>query len=625
MRTDDIDIIFENPPISDINGYDSKNLDSTYYVGDFPSIHVKPDLLFRDVRNNTLTFDVSRISTPIDEISTDMCKDKSCVLNVTNIHGNHTKINSINGDRIDVFEPKSFDDLGTHQIKYNVKLSNINRLIQDTDGQTEILVVDYCSKFGQVHPFVNWDSVGKTSFEKIHSIALHYLGSQCDGEDSDLYELRRAKINVYYHAFFGQTFDFKRYINELAYSNATQVGTVSYFEDLMINFSYINITATQLGGSDVLSKKPHSSVSAVLDPSWDSITSEIFPSMLSKTNSTALFKREGYGRLWVKFDNLTDIVDQETLVNATLFGTTLSKDFGGYDAKYLSNYEYLFPHSATDLLVNITGIHSDHTQNKDLEISVKLSPYMDSSADSSQIQSFDDATPNKTVYIPRYFQEHASIAGIEKGNVAMQIADFHDIANSATYMGTQVVSMNKSIVYIPQRHWEMIGISNDDDFFQYPEYVSSNVPGLYVLHIDANEKTKKYPAKQYAFNEHVSEFINVDQDNTLETLRFGDVINILNSNEFGNISSIHVNKTMIDRHCYNGCFFVVPHGDTVQIDAYNMWGGMVSTISIMAPPMNIDQEFSMLEKTLDSYLPHILISVVFFFSYTIIKRARKRT
>lgn len=64
IRTDDIDLIFENPPIKDINGYDSKNLDSTYYVGDFPSIHVKPDLLFRDVRNNTLTFDVSRINNP---------------------------------------------------------------------------------------------------------------------------------------------------------------------------------------------------------------------------------------------------------------------------------------------------------------------------------------------------------------------------------------------------------------------------------------------------------------------------------------------------------------------------------------------------------------------------------
>lgn len=448
------------------------------------------------------------------------------------------------------------------------------------------------------------------------------MGSQCDSEDSDLYELRRAKINMYYYAFYGQTFDVKRYVNELAYSNATQVGTNSYFEDLMINFSYINITATQLGGSDVLSKKPHSSVSAVLDPSWDSITSEISPSMLSKTNSTALFEREGYGRLWVKFDNLADAINQETLVNATLFGTTLSNEFGGYDIQYLSTYEYLFPHSATDLLVNMTGIHSDHTQNNNLEISVKLSPYLD---DDSADSSFDDSTPSKTVYIPRYFQEHAIVAGIEQGNVAMQIADFHDITNSATYMGTQVVSMNKSIVYIPEKYWEMLEISNDDDFFRYPEYVSSNVPGLYVLYVDANEKTKKYPVKQYAFNEHVSEFINVDQDNTLETLRFGDVINVFNSNEFGDISLIHINKTEIDRHCYNGCFFVVRHGETVQIDAYNMWEGKASAISMAAAPMDIDQEFSMLEKTLDYYLPHILISTVFFFSYTIIKRARKRT
>ena len=74
-----------------------------------------------------------------------------------------------------------------------------------------------------------------------------------------------------------------------------------------------------------------------------------------------------------------------------------------------------------------------------------------------------------TTYIPKYFQKHADVSKIENGNVAMQIADFHDITNHATYSGTQVISMDKSIVYVPEYHWEFLGITNDSDYYLYPE------------------------------------------------------------------------------------------------------------------------------------------------------------
>ena len=126
-------VTFGHPPITDIHGYGSKNLDGTYYIGDLPAVHTMPDLAFRAIRNDTITFNVTRTTSPLTELFTGTCGNlKHCTITVHGPNVTATPVPATTGDRLDVDTPRTSELLGTQNFSYRVQVYNIGRIISDT-------------------------------------------------------------------------------------------------------------------------------------------------------------------------------------------------------------------------------------------------------------------------------------------------------------------------------------------------------------------------------------------------------------------------------------------------------------------------------------------------------------
>ncbi len=199
----DVDTVFENPVIFDEKGFSSVNQDSTYYVWDYPSVLVRPELEFRDVRAGVLTFNVTRMDTPLTEKFTQSCDDSFCKITAKSDGMSDTVIDTVNGDNVDVFFVESSRHLGNNDMSYRIQLYNLDEKIRDITASTRLFVACYDPVIDRIRMWSYLNDAQNSSFENRVSIGVKYSGSigGCADEQVEIYPDRRLRISDVASAF----------------------------------------------------------------------------------------------------------------------------------------------------------------------------------------------------------------------------------------------------------------------------------------------------------------------------------------------------------------------------------------------------------------------------------------
>jgi hypothetical protein len=121
----------------------------------------------------------------------------------------------------------------------------------------------------------------------------------------------------------------------------------------------------------------------------------------------------------------------------------------------------------------------------------------------------------------------------------------------------------------------------------------------------------KYPIN-YKLNMHPDNYLNINRATTAVTIpkyeHFGDITNVtINDSPAKNIS------------CDSGCIIILPDSNTVDITAYNMWGGKIIN-SNLTSIQNVPYDNSIWIELLPQRLFWIILAlVVLYVSYRGVK------
>ena len=580
-------VTFGHPPITDIYGYDSKNLDGTYYIDDLPAVHTVPDLAFRAIRNDTITFNVTRTASPLTELFTGTCgRSQHCTITAHGPGITATPISATTGDRLDVDSPHTSDLLGTQNFSYRVQAYNIGRIISDTAHGTSLFFAQYSPLYDAPYPYIILRTLGGTTFEKHHGLAIHYLGSNGTGagDDDAVHSDRRSLIN-------GHTYTVSASNLYRAYG--------------------LNSTLMLQGGQDIteIVSSVHDSV---LRKSGRAQLGGSYERTLISINETAMFAGQGYGRLDFVYDGLSSEAAMHNISNLTIHNTVLSSDFGGYDTKRLMSYTYAYPVSFLSSALNVTAVDSyGMIDNRTL-------------IDASLLVSYT-ADTKMTVPLPLHMASYIVADTQSVPYAEMYLGDMHDIANTATGAGTAVSAVNLPAIRVLPALWGVLQISdnnndnNDDNdnannnLTSIGEHYSLSSPVAYQLKITTQNASNTVDYHTYGFGNTIHHTINTGNSNVLEYVRYASWVRIVPPENFGDIADITVNGIAYKTPCKRQCIIFVEGNATIRAD--NVWGG-TATANVVQQEQNAPAtgqgQYEMVMAYYEGVAPYIiLISLLF--------------
>ena len=439
VRNPQIHITFERPTMIDFEGFDSKNIDETYYVWDYPALLIEPNLLWREQRAGIISFEVTRTSTPISEVFS-RGFDGSRGITIATGQGTHsepitpTGVSVINGDHVEVLYPQSLNDLGLQTFPYDVNVYNIkgdggSRKISSGSASIDTLIADYTPIYSDFHfPYILLNTEGDTTYEKQPGVALHYLGSKGTGpnDDNKIHGDRRSKINDSAHEIHANTltttYDIK---SEMKLKGGDGIKTIADSVHLTILES---LERENLGDDYV-------------DP-------------LLSIGDTTVFFQEGHGRIPFTFDGLGEEMKDIGVAELNIDNTLHSKNYGGYDDTTLYDYSYQHPVAFVASSINVTAITSEGTVDESIDIKVlfeanhdtgktlHLSEYMESHIDNFEKKSKKiHASKNN-----RFSNPQAVTLPLEFAD--MYLGDMYGVVNNGTGTGMLIVPINLPAVKV---------------------------------------------------------------------------------------------------------------------------------------------------------------------------------
>ena len=608
-------ITFERPTMIDFEGFDSKNLDDTYYVWDYPALLIEPNLRYRESRAGTIFINVDRTSTPISEVFSEGFDRRRGTITATGQGTNSepitpTSVPVINGDRLEVFYPQTLDDQGKHNFSYRASVYNIketgSRHIGDGRGNIDTLIADYTPIFSDFHfPYQILETPGFASFDKKHGVALHYLGSRGTGPDDDgeIHDDRRSKINDSVHDVKANT----------------------------LNVIYDLESEVELGGGEGIKTIADSVHPTILESlGRDSLGTEHVDPLVAIGDTTVFFQ-EGYGRIPFTFDGLTEEAEEYSIVEISSENTLYSDDYGGYDETLLFQYPYLHPSTFLTSIINITSINSDGTRNESTDIDVDfrvdhkaektmhLSQYMESHIQNheTKIEKIKK-TAHKSINNRFWTPEDTKLP---KVFADMYLGDMHNVTNRGSGTGGMLTTpINLPAVRIQTDIQKALGMTDDISFTLFGEdaYTSSVV---YDMHITANDITNIIPIHPYAFSPTINYTINADSGNILESTQYRSSVQIVSPDSFGEIKTLTVNGKVYPGNCVHQCLLSIDGDATVE--AENIWGGTASTNIVVRVWEGTGTQYDIVIAYVDYAGPIVmLILVVFTIIFVYAKFAR---
>ena len=463
-------ITFQRPPIMDRDEHDSKNLDDTYYVWDYPALLVEPKLKHREVRNGTISFDVIRTVTPISEVFTDAFREGMGKITAigSGIHIEEitpTDVATINGDRLDVFWPEFLNEQGWHTFTYdvivhNIKDGNSRQISRVNDNSIDTFIADYTPIFSEFHfPYIILNTPGDTTYDKQHGVALHYLGSKGTGpeDDGEMHIDRRAKINKSTHEIHAK----------------------------ILSNKYDLESVVELRGGKGIKDIVDSVHPTILKSLERDTLGEDYTNPVVSTDTVAVFFQEGYGRIAFFFEGLKEEVSTVGIAEINTDNTLYSEKFGGYDETKLYRYPYQYPGASVASSINVTAITSEGTVDESIDIKVlfetnhdtgktlHLSEYMESHIDNFEKKSKKiHASKNN-----RFSNPQAVTLPLEFAD--MYLGDMYGVVNNGTGTGMLIVPINLPAVKILSEISDVFGYDpeiSEEDLSDITSDVTSRPP-----------------------------------------------------------------------------------------------------------------------------------------------------
>ena len=589
------DVAFGRPVIHEFDGYDSKNIDSTYYIWDTPAIQVMPDIPFRDVRHGIISFEVKRTQTPITEIFSQNCHELKCRIDVK--PGNNdkyqigdTSIDAINGDQLDVLYAESSDDLGRHNLPYAITVKNIGREISKTSAETDVMIVVYDPVFSKkYHASIITDSPGSITWEKKNGVSLQYLGSQGTGPDDHniTHQERRAKITDYFNSIV---------VNTLSKSYPTNATSISMRggEDIADIMSFVYPSVIESSG-----------VAGLGSNSYEK-------SVVSLHNSSAVFTNAGFGKIAFSIDNATEM-KRQNFGNVTTYNTLVSSHFGGEEQTLLYHHTYQYPGAWLESTLNVTAINSDISIDEDMNISAELA-----------VIKTDDLT---TVSLAKYMYDFITKErGLPVEFAEMYLGDMYDVDNTASGdKGVAIGTIRVPAVHVLPDIKKMLGISEGGSIAVLDEEYAYASPVAYNLNVDAGGITNTIKYHPFGFSAPLEYTINADDGNTLKHMKFMSTVHVATTDVFGDMKRITVDgkERSGEVTCKRSCIVNIQGNGTIF--AENIWGG-TATLHIEEQIWNgTGNQYEVVMAYVDNVTPYVItVLVVFTIGYVYFKYVGSR-
>lgn len=581
----DLNVVLNKIVLQDSDGYDTRNLDGTYYIWDPITIQHIPTLKWKNSRDNTIHFEIKKGGNDLTLERYTECKHNRC--DITLQHKNMVPISLDigNGDGIAIHNatvpPR---DLGLHDFVYNVTAYN-NDVVLDQDIRTITgLVVAYKPKY-VVYPYSLLSDDHRTSYENRAAVALHYFGSYGGGakydDDDTLHEDRRSKINDF--SYVGIGFDPWR---PVVFNN-----TLHWSESIPPETTLVKQQQQQQHNHFVTQTKDFANIT-ISHTAYPDVT----PCISTPNTNTLTLVRAGYCKIYFDYDNILDTVHDITgpqFENATLFNTLISAKFAGFDTAYLSHYVYRFPEPFFHTILRVVLIGYDNNANLLGPMTVHITA-----------NKQDD---NSTLSLSQYIHEKVMYDSSDMGFADMISGDLYDTTYNTSDTKTVDILLRRvaskfetyqnnaydtTLPTVPNNHNDTIDIIKlSGTYLQNPQDTRLNIPldvGLGALSptlvdIAVANQSKQHIINYIDFGSPYTIYINLAQNNTLNITRYPGIITVVVPTDFGRISAIHINDILVpNASCSNtSCMIVTTSfgleadlaNTTATITVQNVWGG----------------------------------------------------
>lgn len=508
-----IDVNLAQEHLNDYDGYESGNLDGTYYAWDAINIVHNPSYPWKNDRVGTLSVRVTKAYDLALEKEY-QCESKSCQHTLVHTGFEPWSRTYEYGSGATVYNA-TLSDIGRRTIIYKIEMFNLGILVHSDENKTQPLVVVYDPVYER-YPYLVLKDEYWWSWGNRQGVALEYMGSNGGGPDdpSGLNQNRRSKINQHYAYGFALNPIEARHLNQ----------TFSWSSASPIHIS----PAKQCQNVTI-----------------DSAAFE------AKKHNTAMFVRAGFGK--ISFDwPIVGTMLQKRFINATVDNTIQSASFAGLGVKNLTEYRYTYPNVKFNNPVKILTYRSDGSKT-DYPVSFRMVP------DTSMGAEYTQDYVCKKLFHDRYKKEVANII----------LDDMYDRKNEANGTGSTSAKTQLTSTWFPQIYRI---ITNDTLDLDINEGYAALSP--FEITITVGEKTRTVN-RIVSFLSPFVHVVNLDQDNVLNATDVLGFVRIMPDPKFGDIVRITVNGDDLREDCTNGCTTTIADED-LQVEAWNIWGGHAS-------------------------------------------------
>ena len=539
----------------DTDGYPAINLDTTYYTWDPISIEHTAIFEHGDARSGTISFRYDMYHNPT-VIEAGFSCDAPCH---RTLHSeNHTGIGFEpyrhiygNGGGMYVYTAPSLNDIGIHDIVYDVDVMNMGIPINLNTNHTDIEIVPYLPNFEHYSYGVLSDG-SMRSYGNRHGIMMEYMGS---GDTSYIQE-RRAKIT----GFFPDT--------------------VAVSESALVPPYIINHTMMHWNSTWALHPtKPHYD-RAVLDfydkihgyNKWPDNPYHTTSNDTCTTHDTkchVMFMYTGYGIIRFSQD-ITDVIlvdnPHKWYHNVTISNKIKSDMWAGHTQNDIIEYTYVYPHT------ELSNMFYVNKPNGSLRVQV------------TPVYNPDETDmPYTTIPIDRYIREKTLH---DTGNDIMSdmhVLETHDTEQYTSGTGHIQMRLNKTALTF----WhDMLQLYNYTTPYDIPIHEALEYESHLNVTVSYNDMALSRVIL-YEFDIPYNVTIYHGQPLNVTVSRHQDTISLVVPEQFGAIYRYTIHNHGIDNFTPHGryCQYVTCHIDIPRsashITIYNEWN---DTYQIVIPP-----------------------------------------
>ncbi len=533
----EFEIILSDPPVKDLDNYDGKNKDDTYYPHDPIGIIHNPSMLWKDQRAETIQF----VTTKVYELSNKYEYDCN-----SNLCEHKIELDSVypalyhfgNGQGITIYNTTSVD-FGFHDFEYTTIATNLGNVISNTQNTKQINVVDYFPQYIS-YPYPLLYDNQELAFDDRQAVALFYIGSV---EGNDTFEQRRSKINYAYNVDVG----YDPWTPHIIIQNFTLSEGITVTDDVLLSH-----------------------------------------------NQTAVFSESGYGKIYFEHP-LSGIIIPDGIAkfeNVTSYTTITSNDFAAKDT-FLNYYTMRYTEASFTKNLVIKSVNQNGTTMYDDIIQLELTPYEKINTEYINEYIYDkilfdsnDETFAEIISGDTYpMEQKYSGTGIINTTISKISAFFDEYVE-------QTNNVNATFL-------ESV-ISDLDSLLDSPDTIRLAAPynmGLAALSpttltITVNNITNTTDERYYSFGGVQTIIVNTQTDNILHADRDKNKIVVYPPENFGLITAVFVDDNLIEQECQSGCVVLYPPEDEITIYVHNKWEGIAYTIlpEITIPETPISDE-----------------------------------